>query len=158
MHELDISIYACSFGKGSSFIGEAADSMEVIVGNTALLCLTDTARAHWPCVYGTTVDLRDCLGHWSWHYFRILMGRTGVQNSTFSTFTFPLHLYRYNCTSVHFVFDSTVTICHSLLCDVVFGFLWYCYEAFKSIRLFFIYTCSNFSVPLSRTLNLLAIK
>lgn len=68
MHDLDISIYACSYGTGSSFIWHAVqvtDSMEGVVGNTALLCLTDIARAHWPCVYGTTVDLRDCLGHLS---------------------------------------------------------------------------------------------
>lgn len=151
MHDLNINIYACSYGTGSSFIWHAVqvtDSMKGIVDNTALLCLTGIARAHWPCVYGTTVDLRDRLGHLSWHSFIILMDRTGDEytiQAECSIFTFLLHLHRFQYMHLENLF---LLLPHVFLLD----WIWKQTLVFRSSC--FLNTHSNFSVPLNRTLDL----
>lgn len=154
MHDLNINIYACSYGTGSSFIWHAVqvtDSMEGIVGNTALLCLTDIARAHWPCVYGTTVDLRDHLGHLSWHSFIILMDRTGVHNSSRIFYIYfslaPSHIPIHAFWKSHSSFTTFLST----------GLYWKTSTCFQKF-LFPEHTLSNFSVPLNRTLNLQALR
>ncbi len=127
---------------------QVTDSMEGIEDNTALLCITDIARAHWPCVYGTTVDLRDRLGHLSWHSSIIIMDRTGDEytiQTEFSIFTFLLHLHRFQ----YMHFENLILLSsHMFFLDCI----WKQTLVFRSSC--FLNTHTNFSVPLNRTLNL----
>lgn len=150
MHDLNINIYACSYGTGSSFIWNAVqvmDSMEGIIRNIALLCLTDIARAHWPCVNGTTLDLRDPLGHLSWHSVIILMDKTGAHNSSsifyicFSLAPSQIPIYAFGKSDSPFTtFVSTGLHLKTITCFQYF--------------LFPKHTLCSFSVPLNWTPNL----